>query len=95
VSGRASRRVLRCCVRCGRTGSHNGRGLCESCYDYEEWHGNLLAWPRLTRTADEVVADWRVLGAQRATEDVARRIGMGLPALRRALARARARGLLT
>lgn len=83
-------RPVPACVRCRQPRAIKGRGLCNACYHWADSHGQLWRWPRRFRSRDEVVSDVQVLAPTGLTQrEMAARMGMSLPALRRALCRAR------
>lgn len=96
------------CLRCGRMvlphskATRNGvsygelmqgRGLCTRCYRNVEYHGQLLEYPRLTRSRDELLADYEVLRGQGYNwKECATILGMKYTSFERAMCRARAAG---
>lgn len=85
------------CVRCQTPDApHGGRGLCTRCHTQCTSNGTLTDWPRLTRSAADFLADYRLLLAEGHTHrQVAERLEYPLPSMRRQLTRLRRRGLLT
>lgn len=74
---------------------HEGRGLCSRCYCAlrERRPEALLDYPRIVRTRDELLDDYRILRAQGLTQaEIAIKLDMRLATLTRALERARAAG---
>lgn len=96
------------CLRCGRMvlphskATRNGvsygelmqgRGLCTRCYRNVEYHGQLLEYPRLTRSRDELLEDYEVLRSQGYNwRECATILGMKYASFERAMERARAAG---
>jgi hypothetical protein len=70
-----------------------GRGLCTRCYRNVEYHGQLLEYPRLTRSRDELLEDYEVLRRQGYNwRECATILRINYPTFERALLRARAAG---
>jgi hypothetical protein len=68
---------------------HLGRGLCVNCYGTEMTAGRLDQWPRMNRPGSEMLEDWELLrSAGVSVEQAAKRIGVTMAALDRALHRA-------
>jgi hypothetical protein len=92
---------LRACVRCNygiqigpdAVRNHRGRGLCNFCYDAIQRAGALIDFERLTRSCDEVMAEWAILRQQGYTKrQAAERLGMKFKAFEKAYERARRAG---
>lgn len=76
----------------------NARGLCDSCYEMHWKAGTLDQFPtkRTQRRREHFVADYELLRSEGYTHrHIAERLGMKLPALRRAYQRAVRAGDLT
>lgn len=70
-----------------------GRGLCWTCSSRNRRGGTLCDYERVTRSSEEVLAEWvRLRDDGISTRDAAPRLGMTLAALMRAQDRAVARG---
>lgn len=96
------------CLRCGRLAAphskatRNGlrysellqaRGLCTLCYSNVKYHGQLLEYPRGTRSRDELLEDYEVLRGQGYNwRECAHILKMKYASFERALCRARAAG---
>jgi hypothetical protein len=83
------------CVCCSAEPvSRHGRRLGLRCYYRAKATGTLLDWPRVNRSADEVLSDVAVLRVREpgiTVRAMAAQLGMTHQALSRALQRARAR----
>lgn len=78
------------CLRCGRLQRHYARKLCGLCITACERDGTLADWPRATRPNAEVLADFDVLrGRGYGKFEIARRMGMTVDALDRAVRKTR------
>lgn len=88
------------CVDCKRPrGSdrdgkmRGGRGLCRSCYERHHRHGDIYLFPRLNRSADEVLDEWVFFHDQGySVRSVAELLDMKYPSFRRVLIRAHLAG---
>ena len=68
---------------------HAGRGLCVNCYETERSRQRLDQWPLLNRPGSELLEDWELLrDAGVSIEQAAKRIGVTVVTLDRALHRA-------
>lgn len=84
------------CACCGTEGPIGGRGLMPRCYDRISRSGNLTDYPRVTRSAADFIADYRMLRGEGHTHrQIAERLEYPLPTMRRQICRLRRRGLLT
>lgn len=78
------------CAVCGGSTDKPRRGLCTPCYMAHHYRGLHLDFESRVRRSADVLDEWRVLrarGYQR--REVARQLGMTLPAFERACTRAR------
>lgn len=70
-----------------------GRGLCSHCYQTAWATGDLIDYPRATRSRNDLLDDYVILRAEGHTgQQIAQRLGMTYPAFERALQRARRDG---
>ena len=75
---------------CGR---HRGRGLCGPCGHAVARRGQLIDYPRINRTRDELMHEWELLRSEGHTlSQAADRLGIARGTLKRAYQRARAAG---
>ncbi|TWS23188.1 hypothetical protein FK268_12780 [Tsukamurella sputi] len=75
-------RRTRICLSCRRDRPHQGRGLCSTCYNFENRHGRLDQWPPLGRTRRAGVGSAKPLTlgtARRADPVVLDRVHRGEP----------------
>lgn len=85
-------------MRANNIREHLGRGMCRTCWERVNYHGNLAEHERLSRDNEDVLAEWhhvdlnREMPRARRIALVAPRLGMTETALERALYRAKARG---
>lgn len=87
-----NRRIV-ACARCGHNRQNRARGLCNSCLQYLYQRGGIDAYPRTTRSADEVLEEWDFLRhAGTPPEQAAALLGMAYESFERALFRAKRRG---
>jgi hypothetical protein len=68
---------------------HGGRGLCLACYNSHQNRGLHLSFDRVTRPRAQVLDAWELHGGDKWA--AARALSMTVPALERALQRARRR----
>jgi hypothetical protein len=84
------------CAHCGRPGWKAARGLISTCHKALWAAGQLGDWPRVTFDADSLLDEWFELASNPpegvGKADIARRIGIKVATLDRALDRARLRG---
>ena len=68
---------------------HMGRSLCGTCRARHVRDGTLVDVPRITRTRDDMLDDWRLIGGPPLSHsEAARRLGVPTGTLTKALTRA-------
>lgn len=73
--------------------THHGRGLCGGCRDHVRVHGDLVDYPRITRSRDDVLDAYAILKTKGHTKrEIAHELDMTYPAFERAILRARKAG---
>ena len=84
-----------CVCGCGGRGRIAGRGLIDTCYSRERYHGNLAEYPRQRLSAADFIADYKLLRGQGYNHpQIAERLRYPLPSMQRQICRLRSRGLL-
>lgn len=69
------------------------RGLCNTCYHRNRYHGTLIDFERTTHAADELLDEWTLLRDDGyGYRNAAARLGVTVAALDKALCRAKRRG---